>query len=557
MGNAFRGDTFICANVDVDVDDLMLIAKMRVVLALATLLTIMVDPVDLGKPPPVTMLVLSGYALHSLSILMLWQSRRAVHHPRLIHWLDVCWFTLLLALTGPLAGIFLLFFFAIATAAFRWGYDEGARVTLACTFLYLLSCTGWADQSQLANVLLRAAFLLALGRMVSHWGGALLDSRRRIALLRDVSRMSNPRFGVDHTIGSVLEQTRGFFDATSCLMLIRDRDMGTWRLRATGGARGLSASGQELDEQMASLLASVAPRSTTVYQSAWNHFAQWGESLHSRDEGAGKWQRMPAEAGRQLADLIGARSFICAPIPLRDGEGRLFVLSSRRDLRTADAAFLAQIAAQAFPVIENIALLDRMASEAGRRERQKFSNDLHDSTVQPYIGLSYALQALLRETGQDNPVSPQLRRVAEMADNVVRDLRRFASVTRSAPVSGESAFLQALRSQADHFKTYHNLDIDLSGDEVLDINDRLGAEVVQLVREGISNIRRHTAATRAAVRLRRSNGWLQIRIENECPSGPAAPFTPRSITERAAALGGFAYVGSSDNATAVHVDIPL
>ena len=143
MGNAFRGDTFICANVDVDVDDLMLIAKMRVVLALATLLTIMVDPVDLGKPPPVTMLVLSGYALHSLAILMLWQSRRAVHHPRLIHWLDVCWFTLLLALTGPLAGIFLLFFFAIATAAFRWGYDEGARVTLACTFLYLLSCTGW------------------------------------------------------------------------------------------------------------------------------------------------------------------------------------------------------------------------------------------------------------------------------------------------------------------------------------------------------------------------------------------------------------------------------
>jgi signal transduction histidine kinase len=539
------------------VDELTLVAKMRVVLGLATLLTALVDPGGARTPHPLLVLGLGAYILQAAIILACSQTGRHLHHPRLSHWLDVGWFTLLLAAAGPLSGVYILFFFAIATAAFRWGYDEGARVTLACSFLYLLSCVGHMSNALLANVLLRAVFLLALGRMVSHWGEALLDNRRRIALLRDVSRLSNPRFGVDHTIASVLERTRDFFGATSCFVLIRDHDMGNWRLRSAGNRRSESLAAQCLDEEVASLLARVAPRSSAVYTAPWHARLPWGESLHIRDDGAGSWQVAEQEAGRALAELVDARSFICAPIPLRQDEGRIFVVSSRRDLRKDDAAFLAQVAAQAFPVIENIALLDRMASDAGRRERLKFSNDLHDSTVQPYIGLSHALQALLRAAGPENPLTQDIRKVAGMADSVVRDLRRFSSAAREAPASGESAFLLALRSHAAHVKTYHNLDVDLDGDEAIDINDRLAAEIVQLVREGISNIRRHTSATRAAVRLQRGDGWLHIRIENDCPAGPPVPFTPRSISERAALLGGVAYVGNSAHATSVHVDIPL
>lgn len=551
MKDAYRSDTSICP----DVDELTLIAKMRVVLSLATLFTVIVDPNGFGKPHPATMLLFYAYCAQSIVVLLLWQSGRARHYPRLTHWLDVLWFSLLLTITGPLGVFFFLLFFAIATAAFRWGYDEGARVTLASTLLYLLSSLGSISDAVLANVLLRAAFLLALGYMVSSWGEALLVNRRRIALLRDVSRLSNPRFGVDHTIASVLERTRMFFDADVCMVLMRDGATGKWHLRSTRTGSGAVAPSQHLlDEQMAAVLADVVPRSIAVYSDS---FVRWAARLHIRDEGSGKWLRASVDTARQLIDLTGARSFACATIPLRKEEGRIFVLSSRPGLKKEDAAFLAEIAAQAFPVIENIALLDRLASDAGRRERQKFSNDLHDTAVQPYIGLSHALQAVLRDAGQDNPVLGQLRQVAEMADSFVRDLRRFASATTNTPASDEPAFMLALRSHAAHFKDYYKLDVTLSGHDALDINDRLGAEVVQLVREGMSNIRRHTAATHAAIGLSRNDGWLHIRIENDCPSGPPAPFTPRSISERAAALGGVAYVGSTDKATAVHVDIPL
>lgn len=553
MGNACRDD----APGYPDVDELTLTARMRVVLAVATLLTATVDPGGLGKAHTFTMLVFCAYTAQSIVLLVLCEMGHDVHRPRLAHWLDVLWFGLLLSLTGPMGGLFFLLFFPVATGALLWGHDEGARVTLASAALFILSAKGLTDQAVLANVLLRAAFLIGLGLMVSHWGEVLLNGKRRIALLRDVSRLSNPRFGVDHTIASVLEHTRRFFEASSCIVLMRDADSGDWRMRcASASAQASTTSSYLLDKQMATVLASTPARLCALYRAPLLSFLPWPSALQTREEGKSGWRRADPGEGSELADVLGARSFISAPVPLRRGEGRVFVMSARRNLNREDAAFLSQVAAQAFPVIENIELLDRMASDAGRRERQKFSNDLHDTTVQPYIGLSHALHALVRKS-EDSPIATELRQVATMADNFVRDLRQFARVVTATAPSSEPVFQLALRSHAAEFKACYNVEIDLHGHDTLDINDRLGAEVFQLVCEGLSNIRRHTDATCGAVHLRRSSGWLHIRIENECSSGPPPDFVPRSISERAAALGGFAYVGKDAAATSVHIDIPV
>lgn len=543
-----------------DVDEIALISKMRLVLAGATLLTVIIDPQGLGQPHPFTAIIFYAYTAQSALIYILSETNARIRQSKLVHWLDVFWFALLLTLTGPLSGFFFLFFFAISTAAFRWGYDEGARITLACAALYALASLRSPDETILARVMLRIAFLIGLGYMVSHWANVLLTHKRQIALLRDVSRLSNPRFGVDHTIASVLEHTREFFGATTCVMLTRDNHANAWRVRSASVNPGTFATGQcLLDDLAAAPLLSLPTGLSAVFCGPVLSILPWAGKFLTRSTGPAGWQRASAQEGRRLADLLGARSFMCVPIPLRGEEGRIFVIAPGPTLCRADAVFLAQVAAQAFPVIENIELLDRMASDAARRERQKFSNDLHDTTLQPYIGLSHALQALLGKAAADNPLTGELRQVADMADNFVRDLRHFArTISNQAPASPEPAFLMALRAHAAQVKDYFNLDIAVSGHESLGINDRLGAEVFQLVSEGMSNIRRHTLATRGAVKLRRNHGWLHIRIENECPSGPPDPFVPRSISERAASLGGYAYVASSDDgATAVNIDIPV
>ncbi|MGK5080194.1 hypothetical protein [Janthinobacterium sp. HLX7-2] len=44
-------------------------------------------------------------------------------------------------------------------------------------------------------------------------------------------------------------------------------------------------------------------------------------------------------------------------------------------------------------MMENIASLDRLASQAGQREWQRIAGHLHDSSLQPYIGLRHGMRA--------------------------------------------------------------------------------------------------------------------------------------------------------------------
>jgi len=355
-----------------------------------------------------------------------------------------------------------------------------------------------------------------------------------------------------------MEHVRVFFGANSCMVVIRAHDAQAWSLRTASGPESRPAVAIPLDQDAAAPLVAFAPDQLTAFSAPLYPLAPWRGEFHIRDGGQARWRRAAPEQGERLADLLDGRSFICAPIPLRQGEGWVYVVAPNSSLRKEDAMFLAQVAAQAYPVIENIELLDRMASDAARRERQRIANDLHDTTVQPYIGLAHALNAMLERAADDNPLRKELRQVADMASQFVSDLRRYAGGIRDDQSKGDPVFLMALRAHAAHVKQFYDLDITLTDQDALGINDRLGAEIFQIVSEAVSNIRRHTNASKGTVGLRCINGWLHILVRNECPAGPAPPFLPRSISERAAALGGYTYVAQcEDGGTAVHVDIPV
>lgn len=48
-------------------------------------------------------------------------------------------------------------------------------------------------------------------------------------------------------------------------------------------------------------------------------------------------------------------------------------------------------------MIEQVELLDKMATEAGNEKRKRISDDLHDTTLQTYIALKLGLDALLQK----------------------------------------------------------------------------------------------------------------------------------------------------------------
>jgi signal transduction histidine kinase len=103
------------------------------------------------------------------------------------------------------------------------------------------------------------------------------------------------------------------------------------------------------------------------------------------------------------------------------------------------------------------------------------------------------------------------------------------------------------------------------------VNDRLAAELFQIVAEGLSNVRRHAFCRDARVEISCKETSLLLQIKNSRPriGGNAETerteahdgnrdFRPHSIAERAAALGGETQVFVDEkDYTVVSVGIPL
>lgn len=539
--------------------EVWMVFGMRVLLAVSALLTLYIGAGGVTLSRHWTWLIFAAYVLHSLTLLVIAGYRAGFWHGPRVYWIDIAWYGLIIWASGGTASpFFSFFFFAILATSFRHGFDAGAKLTLGSVGVVAVSVLAAQGLATLQILLLRATFVLALGYMVAFWGGLAVDQRRRLALLRDVSRLSNPRFGVQHTLDSLMEKILRFYGGASCVLLMQDSHE-RWTMSTAhhpSSGRAIGRSRPDADD-IAPLLALADD--AVLYQAPVRHFGLFsiGPATALRlGSGVRDWHKAGLDACGHVADLLDCEGFISVSLPLRKGAGRIFVTGAR--FKRGDASFLKHIVQQAFPVIETIDLLDRLASEAAFRERQTIARDLHDSTIQPYIGLRHAVAAIRNQAGEDSPVAPELDRLMEMCSGVIGDMRDFAQRFRSGRQE-EPELLIALRRQLRQVETFYGLDVLLEMQADSAINDRMAAEVFQIVTEGISNICKHTRARTAGVVVEEEGGVLAIDIFNPAAVAGQAPlpFVPRSIAERVQGLGGKLEVEADGRQTLLRIRIPV
>jgi signal transduction histidine kinase len=262
-----------------------------------------------------------------------------------------------------------------------------------------------------------------------------------------------------------------------------------------------------------------------------------------------------------LSRLIGDESFVTVPWHLRGRPaGRLYLTSRGRGYGRGDLEFLRQVVGHANPLVENIELMDRLATMAAEQERRRISRDLHDSTIQPYLGFKMGLEWVCRKAATGAEVEKDLAELLMRTELGLADLRRYVhGLKRDADGREELALAAAVRQYAEQFTTLYGVRVACEVEPDLEIGDRPSAEAFQIVREGLNNVQRHTSARAAAVRLSARGGSLVVEVENGAAGEPRppSPFTPRSIRERSEALGGKASVDLSGGRTLVRAEIPL
>jgi signal transduction histidine kinase len=541
----------------------LLISKMRAILAIATLLVIYIDPSEPQQLVALTYSTLVLYCIYALALFFFSRRKSEAVPVKFTHWIDTGWYLVLIALSSGTSSIFFfLFFFSILTASFRFGFTEGLRVVFASTLMFTLIgflAAPSGEAFELNRFLLRPVYLSVMGYMIAYWGGRELEHKQRLEILRDINKLYNPRFGIDQTISAIMQKILISFDADSCLMITGEKGDSTYNIRQSYRDNPEKAI---YAEQIAAPnpLNSLPEEYAVIYQNIntlWNS----GKNYLAFDLLNGKRVEEPIRNGEILADFLETDSFISVPLYQRNAViGRLYLTSRAKVFDYSDIEFLRQLLDNAVPVVENVNLLDRLASEATEHQRKKISRDIHDSTIQPYIGLKLGLEALQmrQQTGDD--ITRDIEQLTNMANANINDIRSYINklkVDAPDPVKG-SVLISAIRKQADKLSEFYGIRIEVRADDNIQINDRLSAEVFQLITEGLSNIRRHTKADHALIGIECADKKLKLEIMDNNPDGEIPNgFIPKSIAGRARALGGHARVRRENNITKVSVEIPL
>jgi signal transduction histidine kinase len=252
------------------------------------------------------------------------------------------------------------------------------------------------------------------------------------------------------------------------------------------------------------------------------------------------------------------KSLLGAPIT---GRGKVFGNIYLTDKQDADAfdeedeRMLLVLATQAAVAVENARLYEE-TERSGRElqrlqvleERERIGKELHDGVIQSLFAVGMHLQGLATATGDDN-ISRNLESAVEDIDHAIRDLRNYIFGLRPG-ILADRQLDQALKEMATDFAARSGVVtvVDVDADAASRLTSR-AADVVQIVREALSNVGRHGAATTCRVSVERNATGLMIEVDDD-GQGFDVELTRsgmglQNLQERVGSLGGVFQIEST------------
>jgi len=554
--------------------DIRLASAIRLLLAATALLVIVNAPPADNPDLKFTYLLLSLYTIYSGVVLIFSERSSDLIPVHFMHWLDVVWYLALVSMTGGSESLFFnYFFFAILVASFGWGFKAGLRITLVSVTAFTLVCiliSYEANSLQLNRLMMRSISLFVLGFMISRWGGFRVHLRNRLQLLKDVTVLSNARFGTDSTINSILEKLREFFEADACLLLIRSDMARSDHYQMYCIRRGVRSNGSTpplISAEAAALFLFPSSDHALIYRNNGHYQRPRLIDINTKESSVIDY----ATADR-LATALETSSYVSVPVHYhQQSMGRLYVVGGPDQYNSSAVEFVIQLTHHVMPLIENIKLIDSLASYAAEEERRRIGRDIHDSVIQPYVGLQLGISAVAQKLNAGNyDILNNVEELLDLTNQELIELRRYVGGLRAGE-KRRDVLIPAIERFVSRFSIVTGINVNVSAKGNIEINDRLAAEIFQMVSEGLSNVRRHAVCNAASVELIGQKGGVILQIKNPRPglstdrggtpnynADEKNLFTPRSISERASLLGGKTKVLVDDkNRTVVQVAIPL
>lgn len=216
-----------------------------------------------------------------------------------------------------------------------------------------------------------------------------------------------------------------------------------------------------------------------------------------------------------------------------------------------DEETLERFATQAALAIENARLHWQVRALAMAEERERIAREIHDSVAQVlgYVNTKAQAAEELLNAGQPEKAATQIGQLGAAARDAYADVREHILGLRTA-ATVERGFLATLQEYLIRWREQSGVAAALVTEPSVGFAPRLPAtaelQLLRIIQEGLSNVRKHAGATVVTVQLIDSDGWIEARIEDDGagfdPAATSRAEYPRfglsTMRERAEAVGG-------------------
>ncbi|MCL4459842.1 MAG: GAF domain-containing protein [Chloroflexi bacterium] len=267
----------------------------------------------------------------------------------------------------------------------------------------------------------------------------------------------------------------------------------------------------------------------------------------------------------------GLRSHLA--VPLRIGErafGTLYVAYREvHKFTQADIILLTRLANQAAIAIENARLYDQVQRLAVLEERDRIGREMHDGLAQVLglLSLKSRIAGDLLLQGEVGKARAEIQEMERVSEDAYADVREAILDLRTT-VSPGRGLISTLTEYLHKFSRQHGIHTELIVGDGFDANFSPTTEIqlIRIIQEALTNVRKHAQSTRAWVRLDLIDGQPQISIGDDGQGFDVTQvalargehFGLETMRERAESVGGaFEIQSSPGRGTKIIVSLPI
>ncbi|MBI2202091.1 MAG: sensor histidine kinase, partial [Armatimonadetes bacterium] len=241
---------------------------------------------------------------------------------------------------------------------------------------------------------------------------------------------------------------------------------------------------------------------------------------------------------------------------------------NRSSLGSDDIRLLVNTGTHIAVAIENAQLHQKVRAAAAIEERERIAREMHDGVAQVLSYINVKTQAVksFLDSGHLDATRAQLQELEDTCQEAYADVRESILGLRLA--TANTALVPALKEFISHFLQTSDLEVTLETDEDNPpaLSPAHEGQIIRIVQEGLTNIRKHAVAKRAWVRLATTGNLFEVTITDNgkgfdashLPKGEWPQFGLRTMKERAECINGtLDVVSAPGQGTKVELKVPV